>query len=79
MCEGNGKTTTLLLSKGRVFSPKQRKMLAASSGDKMIDQKYLESSEMRCCRRLKKISWTDLLRNEKYYIESRRRGISYKQ
>jgi hypothetical protein len=52
-------------------------MLAASSGDKRIDQKYLGSFEMRCWRMLVRISWTDLLRNEKYYIESRSRGISY--
>jgi len=46
-----------------VFPPKQRRMLAASSGDKTIDQKYLKSFEMGCWRRLKKTSWTDLLRN----------------
>jgi hypothetical protein len=28
------------------------------------DQKYLESSEMRCWRRMEKISWTDHVRNE---------------
>jgi hypothetical protein len=28
------------------------------------DQKYLESSEMCCWRRMKKISWTDHVRNE---------------
>jgi uncharacterized protein with NAD-binding domain and iron-sulfur cluster len=56
-------------------------MLAASSGDKTIAQKYLKSFEMRCWRRLEKISWTDLLRNENYHmlVESRRRGISYIQ
>jgi len=79
MCEGNGKTTTLLLSQDRFFFPKKRKMLAASSGDKTIDQKYLESFEMRCWRRLEKISWSDLLTNENYYVlvEARKRGISY--
>ena len=29
------------------------------------DQKYLESSEMWCWRRMEKISWTDHVRNEK--------------
>jgi hypothetical protein len=28
------------------------------------DQKYLESFEMWCCRRMGKISWTDRVRNE---------------
>jgi hypothetical protein len=37
------------------------------------DQKYLESVEMWCWRRMEKISWTDHVRNE---IEARRRGIS---
>jgi hypothetical protein len=39
-------------------------MLAASSGDKTIDQKYLESVEMGCWRRMEKIGWTDRVRNE---------------
>jgi hypothetical protein len=29
-----------------------------------VDQKYLESSEMWCWRRMQKISWTDCVRNE---------------
>ena len=29
-----------------------------------VDQKYLESFEMWCCRRLGKISWTKRVRNE---------------
>jgi len=29
-----------------------------------VDQKYLESFEMRCWRRMGKISWTDHVRNE---------------
>jgi hypothetical protein len=29
-----------------------------------VDQKYLESFEMRCWRRMGKFSWTDRLRNE---------------
>jgi hypothetical protein len=38
-----------------------------------VDQKHLESFEMRCWRTMDKISWTDHVRNE----ESRSRGISY--
>jgi hypothetical protein len=30
-----------------------------------IDQKYLESFEIWCWRRMEKISWTDYVRNEK--------------
>jgi hypothetical protein len=29
-----------------------------------VDQKYLGSFEMWCCRRMEKISWTDRVRNE---------------
>jgi hypothetical protein len=29
-----------------------------------VDRKYLESFEMWCWRRMEKISWTDLVRNE---------------
>jgi hypothetical protein len=29
-----------------------------------VDQKYSESFEMWCCRRMKKVSWTDRVRNE---------------
>jgi hypothetical protein len=29
-----------------------------------LDQKYLESFEMRCCRRMEKISWTDRVNTE---------------
>jgi hypothetical protein len=36
------------------------------------DQKYLESCEMWCWRRMEKISWTDHVRNEEVS-----RGISY--
>jgi hypothetical protein len=42
-----------------------------------VDQKYLESFEMWCWRRMEMISWTNRVRNEKYYTESRRCGISY--
>jgi len=41
------------------------------------DQKYLESFEMWCWRRMEKISWTDHVRNEEEYLESMSRGISY--
>ena len=43
------------------------------------DQKYeyLESFEMRCWRRMEKNSLTDHVRNEKCYLESMSRGISY--
>jgi hypothetical protein len=66
MCEGNGKTSTLLLSQDSsfFFFQKQRKILVASSGDKTIGQKYLGTFEMRCCRRMEKISWTDRIRND---------------
>jgi hypothetical protein len=30
-----------------------------------VDQKYLESFEMWCWRRMEKISWTDRVRNER--------------
>jgi hypothetical protein len=43
------------------------------------DQKYLESFEMWCWRRMEKISWTDRVRNEAVLHKSRRRGISYIQ
>ena len=42
-----------------------------------VDQKHLESFEMWCGRRMEKISWTDHVRNKKYYLESRSRRISY--
>jgi len=32
------------------------------------DQKYLESFEMRCWRRMEKISWTDQVRNEEVLL-----------
>jgi len=41
------------------------------------DQKYLESFEMWCGRRMEKISWTDHVRNEEVFLESMSRGISY--
>ena len=45
---------------------------------RVADQKYLESFEMWCWRRMEKISWTDHVRNEEVLlIESMNRGISY--
>jgi hypothetical protein len=44
-----------------------------------VDQKYLESFEKWCWRRMEKISWTDRVRNEEDYTEPTRRGISYIQ
>ena len=42
------------------------------------DQKYLESFEMWCWRRMEKISWIDHVRKmKKCYLESMSRGISY--
>ena len=41
------------------------------------DQKYLDSFEMWCWRRMEKISWTDHVRNEEVLLESMSRGISY--
>jgi hypothetical protein len=34
-----------------------------------VNQKYVVSFEMWCWRRMDKISWTDRVRNEKYYVE----------
>jgi hypothetical protein len=36
-----------------------------------VDQKYLESLEMWCWRRLEKISWTDRVRNEEVLLVHR--------
>ena len=33
-----------------------------------VDQKYLESFKLWCCRRMEKICWTDLVRNEEVHI-----------
>jgi hypothetical protein len=45
-----------------------------------IDQKYVERFEMRCRRKVGKISWTDHVRNEVgCYTESRSKGRSYIQ
>jgi hypothetical protein len=46
-----------------------------------VVEKYLESFEMWCWRRMEKISWTDHVRSEEVLLdkESRRRGISFRQ
>jgi hypothetical protein len=36
---------------------------AETSTLQKADQKYLESFEVWCCRRMEKISWTDCVRN----------------
>ena len=36
-----------------------------------VDQKHLESSEMRSWRRMEKISWTDLVRNEEVLLRAK--------
>jgi hypothetical protein len=33
-----------------------------------MDQKHLESFEMRCWRRMEKINWTDHVRNEEVFL-----------
>ena len=43
-----------------------------------VEQKHLESFGICCWRRMEKISWTDHVKNM-YYIESRKRGLSYIQ
>ena len=39
------------------------------------DQKYLGSSEMRCWRRIEKISWTDCVRNEELHRVKEEKNI----
>ena len=34
-----------------------------------VDQKHLESFKMWCCRRMRKISWTDHVRNEEVLLQ----------
>jgi len=43
-----------------------------------VDKKHLGSFGICCWRRMEKIIWTDHVKN-RYYIESRRRGLSYMQ
>jgi hypothetical protein len=40
-----------------------------------VDQKYLESFEMWCWRRMEKISWTDRVRNEVLHTVKKERTI----
>jgi hypothetical protein len=40
-----------------------------------MDQKYLESFEMWCWRRMEKISWTDRVRNEEVLHRVKERNI----
>ena len=44
-----------------------------------VDQKYLESSEMWCWRRMQKISWTDRVINEVLQRVKEERNILKKQ
>jgi hypothetical protein len=39
------------------------------------DQKYLESFEMWCWRRMEKISWIDHVRNEEVLLSNEQRNI----
>jgi len=41
------------------------------------DQKYPKSFEMKCWRRMEKISWTNCVKNDKRSLESRGIGTSY--
>ena len=42
-----------------------------------LDQKYLESSEMLCWRRMEFISWTDRVKNEQvsYRVKQERKNL----
>jgi hypothetical protein len=40
-----------------------------------VDQKYLESVEMWCWRRMEKISWTDRVRNEVFHRVKKDRNV----
>jgi hypothetical protein len=42
-----------------------------------VDQKYKESFDVWCWRRMEKISWTDHVRNEEVLLSHGARGISY--
>jgi hypothetical protein len=44
-----------------------------------VDQKYLESFEMWCWRRMEKISRTDHIENREVLEELRSVGVSYMQ
>jgi len=43
---------------------------AETSTLRAVEQKYLESFEMWCWRRMEKISWTDHVRNEEVLLKS---------
>ena len=43
-----------------------------------VDQKYLKRFKMWCWRRTEKLRWTACVKVKKYYIESRKRVISYR-
>jgi hypothetical protein len=42
-----------------------------------VDQKIVESLEMRCWRRTETISWIDCVKVRRCYILPRRKGTSY--
>jgi hypothetical protein len=44
-----------------------------------IDQKHPEGSEMCCCRRMVKISWTNHVKNEEVLNTVKRKEASYIQ
>jgi hypothetical protein len=43
-----------------------------------VDKKYVESFKMWCWRRIEKISWTDRVGNEGYYVVNEERNILHK-
>jgi hypothetical protein len=48
--------------------------------EQKVDQKYTESSEMWCWRRMEKISWTDRVRSEEIlYKMKEKRNILHKR
>jgi hypothetical protein len=50
---------------------------AESSTLRKVDQKYLESFETWCWRRMEKIIWTGRVRNEEVLHRVKKKGISY--
>jgi hypothetical protein len=44
-----------------------------------VDQKYPRSFDIWCWRRIEKISWTDLVRNDEVLHSIQKEGISYVQ
>jgi hypothetical protein len=56
------------------------RLVCSVTGIGIESWKYVESFEMTCLRRIKKIRCTDCVVNEVvYYIESRRKGVLYIQ